>query len=340
MSEQNNGEKIKRRFSQEQYDMLMRCSKKKDMTEWNEWLEQNMYVEILLEGARLIEAYLYRAHLECADLYGAHLERANLGEAHLEGAGLSDAHLVGASFFGAHLEGADLSDAHLEGAILIDAHLEGADLNDAHLEGASLYLAHLEGANLYGAHLEDADFLAVIVDGDTYIWDCTYDRKSSFYGVGLRSARVEPRLRAELEANNRQHKWEQWYRSHKRWWQMWILNPIVITFWRMSDYGRSAPRVIVTFFELAALFALIYCCSDVWVEGLWDSQILLEGSFLNLILRAGYFSVVTMTTLGFGDVVAQPMSIMGHILLTIQVLLGYIMLAALVSRLAVLFQEG
>lgn len=29
--------KKERRFSQKQYDMLLRCSEKKDMTEWNEW---------------------------------------------------------------------------------------------------------------------------------------------------------------------------------------------------------------------------------------------------------------------------------------------------------------
>lgn len=29
--------KGERRFSQEQYDMLLRCSQKKDMTEWNQW---------------------------------------------------------------------------------------------------------------------------------------------------------------------------------------------------------------------------------------------------------------------------------------------------------------
>jgi len=35
-SDQEEG-KPKRRFSEEQYQMLLRCSKKKDMTEWNEW---------------------------------------------------------------------------------------------------------------------------------------------------------------------------------------------------------------------------------------------------------------------------------------------------------------
>lgn len=33
-------DKKERRFSQEQYDMLKRCSDKKDMREWNEWREE------------------------------------------------------------------------------------------------------------------------------------------------------------------------------------------------------------------------------------------------------------------------------------------------------------
>ena len=44
-----------------------------------------------------------------------------------------------------------------------------------------------------------------------------------------------------------------------------------------------------------------------------------------------------MTTLGFGDIYANPKSIAGHLCLIIQVILGYAFLAALVTRLAVLF---
>ena len=44
-----------------------------------------------------------------------------------------------------------------------------------------------------------------------------------------------------------------------------------------------------------------------------------------------------MTTLGFGDIYANPKSPVGQILLIFHVLLGYVFLAALVTRLAVLF---
>ncbi|NOR67208.1 MAG: hypothetical protein GQ528_07620 [Woeseiaceae bacterium] len=50
--------------------------------------------------------------------------------------------------------------------------------------------------------------------------------------------------------------------------------------------------------------------------------------------------IVTMTTLGFGDMYGNAQSIWGHILLTIQVILGYVLLGALVARFAVLFTAG
>jgi len=37
----NEQSKEEHQFSQAQYDMLLRCSDKKDMTEWNRWKEIN-----------------------------------------------------------------------------------------------------------------------------------------------------------------------------------------------------------------------------------------------------------------------------------------------------------
>jgi hypothetical protein len=51
-----------------------------------------------------------------------------------------------------------------------------------------------------------------------------------------------------------------------------------------------------------------------------------------------------MTTLGFGDMYTNAHSlfrgIFGHILLALQVILGYVLLGALVTRFAVLFTAG
>ena len=60
---------------------------------------------------------------------------------------------------------------------------------------------------------------------------------------------------------------------------------------------------------------------------------------LPMLARSLYFSIVTMTTLGFGDMHAAK-NVLGYLLRTIQVLLGYVLLGALVTRFAVLFQAG
>jgi predicted permease len=62
--------------------------------------------------------------------------------------------------------------------------------------------------------------------------------------------------------------------------------------------------------------------------------------FGRVLIRPIYFSVVTMTTLGFGDMYANKGSIAGHVLLILQVILGYVLLGALVTRFAVLFTAG
>ena len=45
--------------------------------------------------------------------------------------------------------------------------------------------------------------------------------------------------------------------------------------------------------------------------------------------KSFYFSIVTFTTLGFGDVVAD--NTLARILVTLEVILGYIMLGGLIS---------
>ena len=58
------------------------------------------------------------------------------------------------------------------------------------------------------------------------------------------------------------------------------------------------------------------------------------------LFRTIYLSIVTMTTLGFGDMHANCQSFWGHLLLTVQVILGYVLLGALVTRFGVLFTSG
>ncbi len=305
-----------RKFSQQQYDMLKRCCDKKDMTEWNKWRKEHPDENILLEGADLSECYL-RGVLLNTGIYRDSLTQYS-GEVHIECASFRDAQLQGADFSYARLDNSEFGRSHLEGVKLFEAHLE-----------YTLFLeSHLERAQLFKAHLEDADFSTAIVDGGTLIWDCGINRDTDFRGVGLDSARIEPGTKQLLEYNIRRMNWEVWYKEH------FLLQWPVKLFWSFSDYGISTRRIIGWFFGLAVTFALVY-----W---LWPSCVMFESVVGDIrgFWHALYFSVVTMTTLGFGDIAANPDSWWGQTLLMLQVILGYVLLGALITRFAVLFTAG
>ncbi|MHC4173356.1 MAG: pentapeptide repeat-containing protein [Planctomycetota bacterium] len=317
----NEKPKEEHRFSQEQYDMLIRCSDKKDMTEWNEWRKKNPNEDILLEGAQF-----RRWHL----LGGVF----NSGEATGHG---SKTHLKGADFCYAHLEQAKFQDAYLSDAKFNHAHLQGADFHDAHVEGAILYKADLSGASVR----------TVIVDCETSFWKCKVDHDAKFEGTPLDGVRIDSATKQLLEYNIRRMNWEEWYKEHPK------LKWLVRTFWLMSDYGLSTGRIIFTFFGLVIIFANIYYnwgAVDYYilrvngqpgfVENLFVDGNGIEVQWWLVPLRTLYFSIVTMTTLGFGDMYANAQSVWGHILLSVQVILGYVLLGALITRFAVLFTAG
>ncbi len=339
----NDSREAELRCDLQQLDLLKKCSEKGNTTEWNKWREKNPKEEIWLQGAklrgiRLGGANLNHAHLEGARLIFAHLKGARLFYAHLEGAFLQDAHLEGANLIYAHLERANLKQAHLQAAELTHAHLKGTDLWRAQLEGADLAHAHLEGANLYKAGLRGANFRMSIVDGSTLVWECGTDRETDFRGVGLDSCRIDEGTKYLLEYNKRRLNWEDWYmgESRKKWLRKMhqLLTFPVRLFWCVSDYGRSTIRVLTVFFALAIVFAFAY----------WQMPdcVMVNGQVGGLasFLHALYFSIVTMTTLGFGDIAADPQSPCGQVLLMLEVFCGYFLLGAIVTRLSILFTAG
>ena len=248
---------------------------------------------------------------------------------------LEEVWLEGAKLRNARLKGANMRSAHLEGAILWEAHLEKAHLELTQLQRVNLQYAHLEGAYLTGAQLEGAYFHMAFVDGSTAFDDCTVDKNTDFNGVGMGSCRMPAGLRDTLEYNIRRRRCWEGSVGRK------ILNAPINAFWTLSDYGRSTGRIALWFFLLSLLFAFIYDFSERHGNSLVESLSTAD-AYANPWLppcRAVYFSVVTMTTLGFGDMNANPESIPGHIILTIQVLLGYLLLGALICRFGIHFQS-
>lgn len=234
--------------------------------------------------------------------------------------------------------------ASLEGTNLRGARLGRTDLTATCLSSARLQNADLAHARMRKADLRGTDVRQAVVDGETNITDLTIDRETDFRGVALESATVQPKLRGQLQYNCRRLEWRDWYGEHRLLrWPMWL-------FWSFSDYGRSISRILLWFVALSVFFAVIYgVCGAVTgngpVEGLFTVTPAgnVEAARVPwhvVPTRALYFSVVTMTTLGFGDLHARPTSHAGHWLLMVQVFLGYILLGALLTRFAVMFQGG
>ena len=190
-----------RKYCQEQFEIISRCNAEKDMSKWNYWREENPQEAVLLEGASLWHAYLKRANLE-----GANLE-------------------------GANLEGSNLEGANLQNAVLWEANLKEANLRETCLQEANFKRTELQGAEFGGAKLQGTDFSRAIVDGETLIWRCKFNRKTKFEGVALGNMRIYPKEKQLFEYNIRRMNWEEWYT--KGWFltriaKRWIIQPYLV----------------------------------------------------------------------------------------------------------------
>ena len=294
----------------------------------------------ILWYAHLEGAHLLRAHLKEAKLVFAHIEEANLKGTHLEGADLTDAHLGGVDLRRAHFDGAKLSRAHLERANLRYIHLEEAELKEVSLKSANLYNANLKGANLFGANFEKVNVTGV-----------AYDRKGYYRGIRVETCYGSPMFKRhaqdmdfleELKERESHYHWGSWAWGNRLYW-LWFYS---------ADCGRTPWKWMAWSIGFACFFAALYTSPDwflPYLDGLlpagWCQQIqwhwpqfeqtatTYNGEPLNF-LSARYFSIVTFTTLGFGDVVAANAT--ARFLVASEVILGYIMLGGLISIFATL----
>ena len=259
--------------------------------------------------ASLVHACLVGADLEGAELTGADLSRANLEDANARRAGLGLSTLRRARLFSTRLEDATMSKADLAGADLRCARLRSARIREADLTGADLTSADLRDVDLSLTRLDRAVFnnsdlrnsrLRAVSGFTTAEWLGTDIRDINFAGAY--------RLRRHIVDEN--YLWE--FRKSSR------MSALVYRIWKLSsDCGRSLARWCMWIAATVLLFAWGYASVgiDFGAGRGWASSV--------------YFSVVTLTTLGYGDIV--PVTPMARIMAMTQVSLGYLMLGGLLS---------
>lgn len=276
-----------------------------------------------LSGADLTGSQLVHARLDGAVLHGTKLERAELLGASLRGAELTEAHCERAGLGGSDLSGARLLNAHLDGATLTKAKVAGADFRASSMRGARLLDLDLDGAVFDSADLRDADLSACRVGHASF---CGTDlrgsrlrgmsdyQRASWVGADIREADFCGAwlLRRHVLDENYLDEFRKQSPGHEWVYKVW---------WATSDCGRSVTR-------WAAWTALL-CV--IWA-GLYEIVGGIDYGGSESLLDPLYFSVVTFTTLGYGDFL--PVTTGAKLLVMGEVVFGYTALGGVLSILA------
>jgi len=263
-------------------------------------------------GASLVGADLSKARLDGAELLGADLRGAQLNGCSARRAGFGEVDAEEAVFFGADLEhatftraglvGADLRTVRASNARFREADLGGADLSGADLRGADMALCSVQGATFSGADLRGARMRGI-----------KGFRRATWIGVDVRDVDFTGAYLFRRHVLDENYLYE--FRNQSRWheflYQLW---------WLTSDCGRSIARWGLWNLGLAFVFGCLYLLVG------------LDPGEHPTALTPFYYSVVTLTTLGYGDVV--PATAAAQVLSVVEVTLGYLGLGGLLSILA------
>ena len=312
---------------------------------WNEWRAANPTERPSLRGADLSGRDLSGANLSEADLSTADLDDADLSNANLKMASLAEADLAGTNLVGAELYKADLSgifavDADLTDAYLAEAQLNGADLRGVRLCRADLNQVDLRGANLFGADLSDAALTgADIRDANmsqvnfagTSLHDLRYDSfvdmRGHYFGIrGLESSYGNALFVRDAQDQDYlatlEHSIDQTPSPAVR-----RAKQIAFSIWSLIDFGRSLTKPALYALVIATLFGVLYSFDRAFEWGMMDYS-----GGADTPLSPFYYSIVTYTTLGFGDI--TPMNWIGEIVVVAEVVMGYTTLGLLLAILA------
>jgi len=199
-----------------------------------------------------------------------------------------------------------------------NADLRFADFRKSKLKGMIFKNANLSNTKFQGCNISYSDFSGAVVN---YI---EYDAKMKCRLANVSGCIGSPRfVRHVMDLDYIEETQEKHPKSY--WW------------WKQtSNCGRSWVRWAFISFCIAMLFGVIMDISRYLLSN-YPSMINFVPAMKPTNMPEGwltpyYFSIVTFTTLGFGDVV--PINSAGQFLLILEVVFGYIMLGGLITLFA------
>jgi uncharacterized protein YjbI with pentapeptide repeats len=265
-----------------------------------------------LIGAKLVGAVLHEATLDEAELLGADLSEADLSDASALRAGFGRARLVGLKGFGVKMEGASMTGADLSGADFRTGDLQAVRLMQSTLHGCVFERADLRGADLTEATVDGASFAAADLR-EARVRGLTGYKSADWIGADIRNVDFCGAwlLRRHALDENFIHEFRNQSPAYEWAYKLW---------WVTSDCGRSIGRWGAWTVLVAVAFGFLFMTVDIDYGS--------HETFLSPL----YYSVVTFTTLGYGDVL--PASAGAQIMALTEVVLGYVSLGGLLSIMA------
>jgi uncharacterized protein YjbI with pentapeptide repeats len=310
-----------------------------------EWKKSKVYLQVISKtpvGIGTVDLDLRGAPLYGTSLSGAKLHGVDLSGAEMGGTDLSKAELVGADLSKAFLDEANLSGAQLQNANLSGATLFQTNLSEAKLWNANLSRAVLGYADLSGAYMRYVNLSKAELDGIKYTTDEIFNRLRKYYMPkifqkicskinlksvqkwkpiqitdfsGIDTSEINGSTNPVLKRHIEDYQFIKGFRE-----KSWSHGKLFYPLWKYtSDSGRSLLLWLIWSVGFALFFGWLYSNHLYWFEKAHDR------------FNAFYFSVITFTTLGFGDITPKLDSHWAQGWVMAEVIIGYIMLGGLVS---------
>ena len=279
--------------------------------EWAARLEALVRAGQSLAGFELARAQLDGINLTVPDQpTGADLRYANLNRASLKGARLYRVDLTGANLLKANLSEANLNSARLE---------------DADLLGAVFNRAHMDDIRWGKALRQDREAYAAIRNGETTLALQKFREAEEIYR--------DLRLTAEAQGHRRTSG-EFFYREmlmrHYRLPRPSLARGVSSFAHILYGYGERPAYIIgsaLTFIAVIAVFYFFLGVSDNNALVIYDPAIGFAANIASY-MRCLYFSVITFTTVGYGDVI--PLSGAARAIAAFEALSGNFIMALFV----------
>lgn len=310
-----------------------------------------------LQGSIFSKTSLNNSNLEESNLFGSFFKECFLVSSNLSKCVFSTSNFEDCDMRFVNFKESQVHQAHFERCRMMNSIFLDASINDSNILACDLSTSDFRGCEVLKTDLSATNFTASYVDGKTIFWDCFYDIETNFTGVGLTSCRIEPVLSSSFSCNIRRFWWKEWYKKNKifskQYLNSFLKNPIsnffdffnflskrimtfvVKMFWWITDYGSSTIRLLTVFAIITFAFTLIY----INVPEMTSDEILNNSNDINLVFFRGlYFSIIVMTSVGFGDINAFSQSAISHFIISAQALSGFILLGAFLVRIGILFQ--